>query len=173
MGITMPLYWGDKMIGNIEIISDKIYADIVKYPDTKRNLDKLVNAVRGDKETEMSLISDNRPLPFAPNYTYGMMNSMVIHHSRKLLKSRVDANVEVAVAGIVILVALIIGVLIMTQVKGTALDVATGNNDTEAVNLINTVFNTGKAGLIILALSVLVLGAVVIIGYLRGMGGGK
>lgn len=137
----------------------------------KENLQLLVKAVEGDEQAIAILMSDNRPLPFAPQFTYAQMHSLVITTSRKALQ-RVPANVEIAIAGIVLLVALIIGVLIMTQVKGTAVQVATENNDTEAINLINSVFSTGKAGLIILALSVLVLGAVVIIGYLKGMGGG-
>ncbi|WP_423792082.1 hypothetical protein ACPB8Q_04985 [Methanocaldococcus indicus] len=145
---------------------------ISKDASMRRNLELIIRAVQGDKEAEAILLVDNRPLPFAPNITYAQMNSLVILTARKSLE-RVPATVDIAVAGIVILVALIIGVLIMTQVKSTAMAVATANNDTDAINLINSVFNTGKAGLIILALSVLVLGAVVIIGYLRGIGGGR
>jgi len=138
----------------------------------KENFESLVKAAEGDEQVIAELMTDNRQLPFAPQFTYAQMHALVISTSRKVMQ-RVPANVDVAVAGIVLLVTLMIGILIMTQVKGTAMDVAAQNNDTDAQNLITSVFNTGKAGLIILALAVLVLGAVVIIGYLRGMGGGR
>ncbi len=157
-----------KVKGFVNTWKDVVFAD----SSMRGNLQLLVKAVEGDEQVIAELMADNRPLPFAPQFTYAQMHSLVISTSMKALK-RVPANVEVAVAGIVLLVALMIGILIMTQVKGTAVQVAKENNDTEAQNLITSVFNTGKAGLIILALSVLVLGAVVIIGYLRGMGGGR
>jgi len=145
------------------------------FADTsmKENLNKLTAAVQGDEKARMELLSDDRPLPFNPAMTYAQMHALVISTSEKLIHGRFAGNVEIAVSAIVILVALIIGVLIMTQVKGTAMDVAVANNDTEAQNLISSVYSTGKSGLIILALSVLVLGAVVIIGYLRGMSSGR
>ncbi len=90
-----------------------------------------------------------------------------------LLHKRVPASVEAGVIAITILVALIIGILILTSVKGTIVNVATQMNDTDAINLVNSVFNTGKAGIIMLALSTLTLGAGVIIAYLRGMGASK
>jgi len=163
---------GIMKMGKVREFIDKWKGVIFSDASMKENLELLVNAVKGDEQAIAALMTDDRPLPFAPQYTYSQMHSLVISTSMKALK-RVPANVEVAVAGIVLLVALMIGILIMTQVKGTAVQVAKENNDTEAQNLITSVFNTGKAGLVILALSVLVLGAVVIIGYLRGMGGGR
>jgi hypothetical protein len=158
----------DKINKYIDSWKDCISSDA----SMKENMDLLVKAVKGDSQAVAILMSDNRPLPFAPNITYAQMSAMIISSSRSAM-GRLSASVEIAISGIIILVTLIIGVLIMTQVKGTAMDVAQTNNDTEAINLITNVFNTGKAGLIILALSVLVLGAVVIIGYLRSLGGGR
>ncbi|WP_457611898.1 hypothetical protein [Methanocaldococcus sp.] len=128
---------------------------------------KYIKAVRGDKEAEMELLASER---------FGDLHARVLLMSRTMFSpfmGRVPANVEVAVAAITILVTLFIGILIMTQVKGTATTIAQQNNDTAALDMLNNVFNTGSAGLVILALSVLVLGAAVIIGYLRNVGGGR
>jgi len=161
--------FADKVIAMLEI------PDVKKAISTYQNdasfmeaIEKLRMAVEGDVEVASQLLSDTRPLPFAPHMTYGQMSAIIISKSRHTMK-RLPASSSVAVSAIIILVTLLIGVLIMTQVKSTALDVANTNNDTDAVNLIDSVYGTGKAGLIILALSVLVLGAVVILGYLKGL----
>jgi hypothetical protein len=163
-----------------EEVTDKIIAmleipDVKKYISAYQNdtslmeaIEKLRMAVEGDVEVASQLLSDTRPMPFAQHITYGQMSAIVISTSRHTMK-RLPASSAVAVSAIIILVTLLIGVLIMTQVKSTALEVANANNDTDAVDLIGSVYGTGKAGMVILALSVLVLGAVVILGYLKGL----
>ncbi|XRP97819.1 hypothetical protein ACO3UB_08550 (plasmid) [Methanocaldococcus sp. 16A] len=146
-------------------------ATVVSRDASMKGLEKLVKAVQGDDTTFIELITDTRQ--FIGGYSFGLMSLMIISNARwliNILPARLPATVEIAVSAIVILVALIIGILIMTQIKGTVLDVATAANDTDAVDLVNTIFQTGKSGLIILALSTLVLGAATIIAFLRGVG---
>ena len=76
-------------------------------------------------------------------------------------------DARAAVSGVVILTTLMIGALILTKVKSAALDAA--GNDTDATKMVNDIWNTGSTGMLILGLSVLVIGAIVILGYLMRM----
>ena len=159
---------------------DKAIAAVNADNSAKANLTFLRHAIEGDAEKEAFLLSDTRQfLPGVP-VTRGMANAEIIKRARPVIaklqgqraaghitEGMYNASAEMAISGIIILVALFVGILIMTQVKSTAVDVA--GNDTDAVDLLNTVYTTGKAGLVIFALSVLVLGAVVILSYLKTM----
>ncbi|MBP2202218.1 hypothetical protein J3E07_001659 [Methanococcus voltae] len=104
------------------------------------------------------------------------MNSFVMCNAPKvasllgyneLANGRVAGNAAMVTSGIVILVTLLVGALILINVKSTAVTAA--GNDTEALEMINQLWNTGTVGLTLFALTVLVLAAVVILGYLQSV----
>jgi len=136
--------------------------------ETKAGLVNLVDATfyNTDRRAEMLAKSQDPQSAFFTSFVFKNAGYVADKFG---FKDKIEAgNTQAAVGGIVILCTLMIGALILIKVKSAAVTAA--GNDTDAVSMIGDIWDTGSTGLLILALSVLVLGAIVILGYLMKLG---